>query len=45
MPLKFKVRDIAAGNWHSLITDDNKKLYAVGHNKYGQCGDGTLNNL
>lgn len=36
---------IAAGNWHSIIVDDNGDLYGVGHNKYGSCGVGTFENL
>lgn len=36
---------IATGNWHSILVDDSGDLYAVGHNKYGACGNGTLDNL
>lgn len=36
---------IATGNWHSLLVDDSGDLYAVGHNKYGACANGTHDNL
>ena len=44
IPLKVKVVDIAAGNWHSLILDTDGNCYGVGHNKYGSCGIGTFDN-
>ena len=36
---------IAAGNWHSLLVDELGELFAIGHNKYGACGNGTFDNL
>lgn len=43
--LKFLVKDIAAGNWHSLMTDHDGNLYGTGHNKYGCLGMGTFDNV
>ena len=38
IPLKIKVKAIAAGNWHSMIIDFEGKLHGCGHNKYGALG-------
>ena len=38
-----KIKDIAAGDFHSLALSTEGKVFAWGANDYGQIGDGTLN--
>ncbi len=38
------VAQVSAGYQHSMIVVKNGTLWAVGHNKYGQLGDGTKTN-
>ena len=45
IPLKLKIRKIAAGNWHSLLIDADGGLFGCGHNKYGSLGMGHIENL
>ena len=42
---KIKIRDIQCGHEHSLALDDGGNVYSFGRNRYGQCGDGTLDHL
>lgn len=37
-----RIRSVAAGNWHTIVVDDNRNVYGIGHNKYGQLGLGTF---
>ena len=41
----IKIIDIAAGYKHSLALDEEGKLFGYGANKYGQCGDGTYDDV
>lgn len=43
--LKIKVNKIAAGNWHSLLTDMNANLFGCGHNRSGALGTGNFENV
>lgn len=45
VPIKIKVKNMAAGNWHSIIVDFEGNLYGTGHNKYGALGLKHLNNV
>ena len=39
----IKIIDIKCGYSHNLAIDEDNKLWSWGLNKFGQCGDGTLN--
>ena len=39
-PLHVGATAIAAGRWHSMVMKQNGTVWTVGHNDYGQLGDG-----
>eukprot|EP01084_Bolivina_argentea_P149255 260750_1 len=53
VPIKIKyfvennimIKDIQCGFAHSLALDVNGNVYCWGYNIYGQCGDGTIENV
>ncbi len=36
------ITDISAGGWHTFATASNGRIFAWGHNEYGQIGNATL---
>jgi alpha-tubulin suppressor-like RCC1 family protein len=38
------VTAVASGSWHTLFLKSDGSLWAMGHNAYGQLGDGSFNN-
>jgi alpha-tubulin suppressor-like RCC1 family protein len=40
----FPIKDIEAGDFHSLALSEEGKVYAWGSNEYGQLGNGTTSN-
>lgn len=38
IPLKFTVKQVSCGNWHSLLLTTEGKVYGTGHNKCGELG-------
>jgi alpha-tubulin suppressor-like RCC1 family protein len=45
LPLKIKIIKIAAGNWHSLLIDNEYQIHGCGHNKYGAVGISGFHNI
>ena len=45
IPLKVQAIIIAAGNWHSMLIDQDSHVWASGHNKQGACGVGSFDNV
>ena len=41
----IKIMDISCGSDHNLAIDENGKIYSWGSNDFGQCGDGTFNDI
>eukprot|EP01084_Bolivina_argentea_P122793 217599_1 len=42
---KIKIKDVKCGVYHNLSMDENGNIYTFGDNDYGQCGDGTLDQV
>lgn len=40
-----KIVKIACGSFHSLFLTSKNKLFAIGQNKYGQCGHSSVNQI
>ena len=40
----INIKEISAGNYHTVALDEEGRVYAWGENYYGQLGDGTTNN-
>jgi alpha-tubulin suppressor-like RCC1 family protein len=43
VPFNRVVREVSAGNWHTMVIDSVGEVYGVGHNKYGALGIGSFN--